>query len=118
MAGTELPMYNLDDFSAMLNKKNIPYSVGSEYVPQFNKERWTYKYVEETGTNSWDYLPPVPFNLTIFKGQRGVILSRNFTKVIFEDSVSKIFRNWIKGVRQEISIILSAELNVVSNLDN
>ena len=96
VAGTELPMYNLDDFSAMLNKKNIPYSVGSEYVPQFMRERWTYKYVEETGSNSWDYLQPVPFNLTIFKGQRGVILSRNFTKFILEDSVSKSFRKWIK----------------------
>ena len=49
------------------------------------RECWTYKYVEETGSNSWDYLQPVPLNLTLFKGQRGVILSRNFTKFILED---------------------------------
>ena len=60
------------------------------------RECWTYKYVEETGSNSWDYLQPVPLNLTLFKGQRGVILSRNFTKFILEDSVSKSFRKWIK----------------------
>ena len=89
-------MYNLDDFSAMLNKKNIPYSVGSEYLPQFMRERWTYKYVEEIGSNSWDYLQPVPFNLILFKGQRGVILSRNITKFILEDSVSKVSENGLK----------------------
>ena len=100
VAGTELPIYSLEDFSAMLNSKNMSYAIESYYIPQMKSDRWTYKYIEERGTRTKDILRPVPFNLTIFKGQRGVVLSRNYTKFILEDPVAKTFQKWIKGVMQ------------------
>ena len=49
VAGTELPMYSLDDFSEMLNSKNMPYAIESSHIPQMKPYRWMYKYIEETG---------------------------------------------------------------------
>ena len=100
VAGTELPMYSLDDFSEMLNSKNMPYAIESSLIPQMKTNRWMYKYIEETGAITKEILKPVPFNLTIFKGQRGVVLSRNYTKFILEEPVAQKFQEWIKGVIQ------------------
>ena len=86
----------MDEFSDELTKKNIPYSVNSKEAPSLKIPRWTYKYNEEIGNVTETLLDPVPFNLTIFKGQRAVILSRNFSKFVLEHPVSITFRNWIK----------------------
>ena len=47
--------------------------------------------------NSKSLLPPVPFNLTIFKGMREVVLSRNYSRFCLENPVARSFRTWIKN---------------------
>ena len=91
-------MYNLDDFAAKLKKKNIPYSINS-YIPpkDINRIRWTYSYDETKADNLQYLLPPIPFNLTIFKGMREVVLSRNYARFCLEHPVARSFRNWIKN---------------------
>ena len=63
----------MDEFSDELVKKNIPYSVNSGEAPQFKSDRWTYIYDEMIGNLTNKLLDPVPFNFTVFKGQRAVI---------------------------------------------
>ena len=87
----------MDEFSDELVKKNIPYSVNSGEAPQFKSDRWTYIYDEMIGNLTNKLLDPVPFNFTVFKGQRAVILSRHFSKFVLEHPVSIEFRNWIKN---------------------
>ena len=78
-------------------QKNIPYSVNSGDVPELKNNRWTYTYDEKIGNITDKFLDAVPFNLTVFKGQRAVILSRLFSKFVLEHPVSIEFRNWIKN---------------------
>ena len=78
MAGTEFPMNNLEDFFSKVSQKNILSSIVSENCPQRKEERWTYKYNEWSGNKSKELLPPTPYNLTIFKGNRGVVISRDY----------------------------------------
>ena len=40
-------------------------------------------------------LPPVPYNLTLYRGYKNVILSRNYSHFILTHTVPKMFRNWI-----------------------
>ena len=96
LAGNQFPLYNLDDFAAKLKKKNIPYSINS-YIPPKNVNRWTYFYEEAMADNSKYLLPPVPFNLTLFKGMREVVLSRNYSRFCLEHPVARSFRTWIKN---------------------
>ena len=40
-------------------------------------------------------LTPVPYNLTLYRGYKNVILSRNYSHFILTHTVPKMFRNWI-----------------------
>ena len=95
MAGSEFPMHNLDNF---FSKIKIPFSIESYASPGSKIERWTYKYNETslTGYHSEELLPPVPYNLTIFKGNRQVILSREYTNFILNHPVPIALRHWMK----------------------
>ena len=87
MAGSEFPMHDLDDFFDVVSKRKIPFSIESYVDPGRKTERWTYKYNETSGIKSEELLPPVPYNLTIFKGDRQVILSREYTNFILNHPV-------------------------------
>ena len=93
MAGSEFPMHDLDDF---FSKIKIPFSIESYASPGRETERWTYKYNESSGITSEELLPPVPYNLTIFKGDRQVILSREYTNFILNYPVPIALRHWMK----------------------
>jgi hypothetical protein len=41
---------------------------------------------------------PPPFNLTIYKGVKNIILSRNLAEFVINDPVAKIFREWTKDM--------------------
>jgi ABC-type molybdate transport system substrate-binding protein len=41
---------------------------------------------------------PPPFNLTIYKGVKNIILSRHFAEFVINDPVAKIFRDWTKDM--------------------
>ena len=96
MAGTEFPINNLDEFFSDTNRKNMLFSIGSEDCPERKEERWTYKYDEWSGNKSKELLPPTPFNLTIFKGSRGVLISRDYTDFILNHPVPRALRHWMK----------------------
>ena len=97
MAGSEFPMHDLDDFFSIVSKRKIPFSIESYASPERKRERWTYKYNERSRTKSKELLPPVPYNLTMFKGNRQVILSREYTNFILNHPVPTELRFWMKG---------------------
>ena len=96
MAGSEFPMHDLDDFFSIVSKRKIPFSIESYASPERKRERWTYKFNERSRTKSKELLPPVPYNLTMFKGNRQVILSREYTNFILNHPVPTALRFWMK----------------------
>ena len=93
MAGSEFPLHDLDDF---FRKIKIPFSIESYASPGAKTERWTYKYNETSKIKSEELLPPVPYNLTFFKGDRQVILSREYTNFILNHPVPIALRQWME----------------------
>ena len=102
LAGTQFPLYNLDDFAAKLKAKNVLYSIYSG-IPPKPLHRWEFRWTNYWDETKADYtknlLPPVPYNLTMFKGPREVVLSRNYSRFCLEHPVAKSFRNWIKHTK-------------------
>lgn len=39
-----------------------------------------------------------PFNMTIFKGQKNVVLSRKFVDFVLNHEVAQVFRKWIEDM--------------------
>ena len=105
LAGTQFPLYNLDDFAAKLKARNVLYSIYSDYpgIPPKPVHRWEFRWTNYWDETKVDYtknlLPPVPYNLTMFKGPREVVLSRNYSRFCLEHPVAKSFRNWIKHTK-------------------
>ena len=92
----------MEDFAAKLEAKKFSYSIYS-FIPPAPVHRWdfrwTHYYDERKADYSKDLLPPVPFNLTMFKGEREVVLSRNYSRFCLEHPVARSFRNWIKDTK-------------------
>jgi N-acetyllactosaminide beta-1,6-N-acetylglucosaminyltransferase len=103
LAGSELPIINVDDFAEKLKSLNITNSIYSNPIDvQTKEERFTMSHIMEpdrpTLTRTGIKKSPPPFNLTIYKGSKNVILSRNFAEFVIKNPVAKIFREWTKDM--------------------
>ena len=118
LAGTELPLQNLDDFSLKLANSRVNFSLFSFFEPTLKEERLkfaikeiiqrpaasrSYKtYVADNRYNSYERTeilrPPPPYNLTIYKGWKNVILSRKFAKFALSHPIAQNLKEWTKDM--------------------
>ena len=119
LAGSELPLLNIDDYAKRLKNSSIPYSIVSFFEPNLQEDRMHYsiKEIETTKPASqssfaffnsqqryhsyertMNLKSPAPFNLTVYKGWKNVVLSRNFSAFALTHPISKTFREWTKDM--------------------
>eukprot|EP00093_Oithona_nana_P012768 12768.XXX_600448_601794_1 [CDS] Oithona nana genome sequencing. len=119
LAGSELPLLNIDDYAKRLKNSSIPYSIVSFFEPILSEDRMHYsiKEIETTKPASQSFSSffpsqqryhsyertmnlksPAPFNLTVYKGWKNVVLSRNFSAFALTHPISKTFREWTKDM--------------------
>ena len=119
LAGSELPLLNIDDYAKRLKNSSIPYSIVSFFEPNLQEDRMHYsiKEIETTKPASQSFSSffpsqqryhsyertmnlksPAPFNLTVYKGWKNVVLSRNFSAFALTHPISKTFREWTKDM--------------------
>jgi len=109
LAGTELPIMDVDVFAKKLGTSKINYSIFTHFEPTLKNDRFKYsiQLIEQKELSDHRYLSsqktmklkaPVPYNMTVFKGNKCVILSKQFSKFVISHPISKKFREWTKDM--------------------
>ena len=96
MAGTELPLYSVDELSERLTENPVKYSLLSYYERKFDvrfkffwgKKEFRGKMIDTTLQRK----PKPPFDLKVFKGFKNVILRRDLVEFCIEHPVAKAFQ--------------------------
>ena len=102
LAGSELPLENIDTFAKKLGDSNETFSIFSSFLPTLFEDRLEYT-IEICGYHCYkktnNLKGPVPYNMTVFKGYKGVILSKEFAKFVITHPVPQALREWLKDVQ-------------------
>ena len=92
MAGSELPLYSVDELSERLSKtQNLKISSVSYHERKFEPR---YKFVE--GKRQKGRKGPVPFGLEVYKGYKNVIIRRDFADFLMYHPVAESVKEFFK----------------------
>lgn len=119
LAGSEMPLVSMSEIEKILSTGHVPNIIQTYPMPQFHIERYKFSHTlaerpkdqslwEKLGLvtrhddGSYNLIPfptniqkrPPPFNLTIYKGQKNVVLTRKFANFILHHPVAVGFRRW------------------------
>ena len=92
LAGSELPLYSVDELSERLSKKeDLKMSTVSYHDNKFNSR---YKFIYGKRKNGKK--GPIPYNLVVYKGYKNVFIRRDFADFILNHPVSQSVMNFLK----------------------
>ncbi|KAM4035271.1 beta-1,3-galactosyl-O-glycosyl-glycoprotein beta-1,6-N-acetylglucosaminyltransferase 3-like [Anomaloglossus baeobatrachus] len=95
--GTDFPLKTNAEIVKKLKLLNGKNNMESEQPPSHKKQRWEYHYEIKDSplrTNIKKNAPPL--NIPIFSGNAYVLLTRDFVKSLFENSIAKELLEWAK----------------------
>ncbi|XP_056425259.1 beta-1,3-galactosyl-O-glycosyl-glycoprotein beta-1,6-N-acetylglucosaminyltransferase 3 [Hyla sarda] len=95
--GTDFPLKTNAEMVKALKLLNGKNSMESEIPPSYKKIRWEYHYeIKNYPVRTSIQKNPPPLNTPIFSGNAYVVLTRDFVKSLFENSLAKELIEWAK----------------------
>eukprot|EP00095_Tigriopus_kingsejongensis_P002867 maker-scaffold52_size450388-snap-gene-1.17 protein:Tk02867 transcript:maker-scaffold52_size450388-snap-gene-1.17-mRNA-1 annotation:"beta- -galactosyl-o-glycosyl-glycoprotein beta- -n-acetylglucosaminyltransferase 3" len=97
LAASELPLQSVSTIRQVVQAGN---NVESEEVPEQNWVRFAHKGVWEGSrfTHGTENLGPPPLNITLRKGSKGVVITREFASFLTTDSFALEYQAWLRDV--------------------
>ncbi|KAM3925486.1 beta-1,3-galactosyl-O-glycosyl-glycoprotein beta-1,6-N-acetylglucosaminyltransferase 3-like [Leptodactylus fuscus] len=95
--GTDFPLKTNAEIVKGLKLLNGKNNMESEKPPSYKKRRWEYHYeIKDNVVQTKIKKTSSPLNIPIFSGNAYVVLTRDFVKSLFENSIVKQFMEWAK----------------------
>ena len=108
-AGTELPIHNYQKFLDTIKRANGDEVLKSFAYPQNNPRLTNVHRLVPVSRKEFKVLPTKsrkskpPHNITVFKGTKNVLISRNFSDFIVSHPVAVDYYEWIKDIKVNIN---------------